>query len=74
VRLEIGQREISSGKVTVFRRDTGERFSLKTHSLGQEIPELLSEAAIKNQQYPVLQNQPRPMQPESAPLIFAQSY
>lgn len=47
LRLELGRREISAGKVTVCRRDTGERFSINSHSLGNEVPELL-EAIQKN--------------------------
>ena len=41
VRVEIGAREMESGSVTIYRRDTGERQSIDINDLAGEMPLLL---------------------------------
>ena len=43
VRLEIGPRDLENGVVTVFRRDTLEKFTLPLESIPQELEKLLAD-------------------------------
>lgn len=41
LRIEIGANEITAGELTVLRRDTAEKLSIKTSELAEKIPQLL---------------------------------
>ncbi|MPN51046.1 Proline--tRNA ligase [bioreactor metagenome] len=43
LRLELGEKEFTAGKVKVVRRDTGEKIDISWEELGKRIPELLDE-------------------------------
>jgi prolyl-tRNA synthetase len=41
IRIEIGPKDIEKNRVTVVRRDTGEKFSVKSNTIEREVPILL---------------------------------
>lgn len=41
IRIEVGKREMESGELTVFRRDTQEKFKVKSEKLKVEVKQLL---------------------------------
>lgn len=43
VRVELGLKELESGELTIFRRDTNEKLKIKTGNLKTEIPKLLDD-------------------------------
>jgi prolyl-tRNA synthetase len=47
LRIELGQKELQSGKVTVFIRDTGEKVSLNIKNLAEDIKNLGAEFDVR---------------------------
>lgn len=43
LRIEVGEKEVASGKYTIFRRDTKERFSVEREKLARVVKKILEE-------------------------------